>query len=101
MDFEKKLKDVIKNISPQIFVQRLMLFDLISSKENRMLITHNHVNDIDTEISQLLLNKINNDSVYREKFKYFLEYYEDLQSIYVTWKSLSEIKIVFNQSSMV
>ena len=90
MNFERKLKDAIKNISPQTFVQRLKLFDLISAKENKILITQKHGNETDTEISQLLLNKIFNDSVYREKFKYFLGNYEDLRSIYVIWKSLSE-----------
>ena len=95
MEFEKKLQDAITNITPHVFAKRLMLFGLISDNEYQMLlynITQKQGNQINSDISQYILQKLHNESsIYYERFKYFLGYYEELGFIYHLWKSISKL----------
>ena len=76
-----------------------MLFGLISNKENQMVlynITQKQGNQFNSEFSQFILHKLQKESsIYYERFKYFLEYYEDLGSIYRIWKSISKFLLSF------
>ena len=87
------LNNAIKIITPQTFIKRLRVFNLISDKENEILqqnMTQIQVNQINAEISEFITHKLYNDesSVYYERFKYFLGYYEDLRYMYLIWESL-------------
>ena len=94
MEFERKLQDAITSITPQVFAKRLMLFGLISNKENQMVLyntTQKRGNQINSEFSQFILHKLHKESsIYYERFKYFLGYYEDLASLHLLWKSMSK-----------
>ena len=87
-----KLQDAIGKITPQLLLRRLMLFDLINIKEKEMVqhsIAQQRGKQIDKTISLFLVIKLlNESSVYHQRFKYFLGYYEDLRSMYLAWNSL-------------
>ena len=93
-ELKKKLQDVIEKNTPQSFLRRLILFKLISVKDNgtlQYIITQKRGKQIHEEISKFLINKLINESpVYRERFKYFLGYYKDLRSMYLSWNSISK-----------
>ena len=88
-ELKKNLQIAIKSVTPQLFLKRLMLFDLISVKESEMLqqsMTKTQGKEI---ISQFVVNKLHKESsIYYERFKYLLGYYEDLRFMYLKWKSL-------------
>ena len=71
-----------------------MLFNLINVKENETLqhnIKQKQEKQIDAEISKFLIYKlINKSSIYLERFKYFLGYYEDLHFMFENWNSFSK-----------
>ena len=85
-------------MNPQPFLKGLMLFDLISVKENKTLqrnIKQKQGKLIDAEISKFLIHKLlNQSSIYLERFKYFLGYYENLRSMFINWNSLSKTFLV-------
>ena len=98
-ELKRKLQDAIQKNSLQSFLRRLILFNLISVKENGTLqynITQQSGKQTHKEFSQFLVHKLLNESpVYHERFKYFLGYYEDLRSMYLSWNSFSKISKAF------
>ena len=81
-----------------MFVKRLRCFYLISTKDietlqqSPLLEQGNNSNiDVSTLLSFLIGKLRNETSVYHKTFKYCLGYYQDFQSIYHNWNSLSKM----------
>ena len=97
MDLSTILKESIINISPQVFLNRLILFNLVSENEYETLqnITaweqqQKSNKDIYT-LTTYIVQKLNDDdAVFHERFKIFLGYYNDLKYIYHTWESIGK-----------
>ena len=93
MDLNKILQESIMNISPQVVVNRLVLFNLISDNEYETLqdsIAQEKQQDIST-LTTFIVQKLNDaDAVFHERFKIFLGYYNDLISIYHNWGSIGK-----------
>ena len=95
MDLNNILQDSIIKISPQNFLNRLVLFNLISDKEiitlqNRAWQQQHKNKDIYT-VASFIRQKLNNqNAVYHERFKFFLGYYSDLKPIYRNWEILGK-----------
>ena len=97
MDLSNILQESIINVSPQIFLNRLVFFNLISHKENETLqnsITwekQQKSTDIST-ITTFMVQKLKSKTaVYHERFKIFLGYYTDLKSFYRNWDTIGKI----------
>ena len=95
MELKKKLQDAISIVNPQPFLKGLILFDLINVKENETLqhnIKQKQGKQLEVEILKFLIHKLHNESsIYLERFKYFLGYYEVLRTMFVNWNSLSKM----------
>ena len=97
MDLGTILKESIINISPQVFLNRLVLFNLISENEYETL--QNSIaweqqqksnKDVYT-LTTFIVQKLNDeDAVFHERFKIFLGYYNDLKSIHHNWESIGK-----------
>ena len=93
MDLSKILQESILNISTQVFLNRLVLFNLISPNEygllqNSMTREEQQKKNI-TTITTFIIQKLNNqNAIYHEKFKIFLGYYKDLNFVYRSWETL-------------
>ena len=91
------LQESIINVSPQVFLNRLVLFNLISDKEyetlqnsiaeEQQLNSSNQYSTITTFVIQSLTYKT---AVYQERFVIFLGCYKDLTSMYRIWDTLSK-----------
>ena len=94
MDLSKIIQESIINISSQVFLNRLVLFNLISDDEyetlqNSIAWEQQH-KDIST-LTTFIVEKMNNeDAVFHERFKIFLGYYNDLKSIYHNWENIGK-----------
>ena len=87
MDLSNILQESILNISTQVFLNRLVLFNLISLNEYGIL-QNSKKNNI-TTTTTFIIQKLNNKTaIYHEKFKIFLGYYKDLNFLYHTWDTL-------------
>ena len=87
MDISNILQECIINISPQIFLHRLTLFNLISNREYETLQQKSHKDN--STITTFIIQRLNNETaVYFERFNIFLGYYKDLESIYHQWDAL-------------
>ena len=93
MDLSNILQESILNISTQVFLNRLVLFNLISLNEygllqNSMAREQEQKKNI-TTTTTFIIQKLNNENaVYHEKFKIFLGYYKDLNFLYHSWDTL-------------
>ena len=93
MDLSNILQESILNITTQVFLNRLVLFNLISLNEygilqNSMAREQQQRKNI-TTITTFIIHKLNNkNAIYHEKFKIFLRYYKDLNFLYHTWDAL-------------
>jgi len=91
------LQEIIRKISPEIFLERLRLFNLVTVEENEILNDAVMANEEQNSAalfqftSVVLLKLYLQTTVYHERFKLFLGYYEDLQSLYLDWNSLCKI----------
>ena len=102
MDFSKILQESIISISPQLFMNRLALFNLISDNEYGTLqnsVAREQQQKSNKDISALttfIIEKLNDKTaVYHERFKIFLGYYNDLNFIYRNWDNLGKtIKVI-------
>ena len=91
------LQESVVNISPPIFLNRLVLFNLVSDREREQL--HNNIeweqqqksnNNIST-ITTFIIKKLNDETaVYHERFKIFLGYYTDLKFVYRNWNIIGK-----------
>ena len=99
MDLSNILQESILNISTQVFLNRLVLFNIISVDEYGLLVKsitrkQQQKNKI-TKITNFIVKRLNNENaIYHEKFKIFLGYYKDLNVIYRNWETLSMILTV-------
>ena len=94
MDLSKILQQSIVNISPQVFLNRLTLFNLISNNEYEALQQKSHEDN--SAITSYIIQRLNNETaVYYERFEIFLGYYKDLQSIYQKWEPLGMTHTLF------
>ena len=97
MNLSKILPETITKISPEIFLNRLVLFNLISNKEIETLQNgiawEQQKSDKDIyKITTFIIQKLKKqNAVYHERFKFFLGYYSDLNSIYRNWETLGKI----------
>ena len=97
MDLSKILQECVINISPLVFLNRLVLFNLLSDNEYGTLQDsiageqqQKSNNDVST-LTTFIVQKLNNENaVYHERFKIFLGYYLDLKSIYLNWESIGK-----------
>ena len=97
MDLSTILKESIISISPQVFLNRLILFNLISDNEYETLQNisvweqqQKSNKDIST-LTNFIVQKLNDeDAVFHERFKIFLGYYNDLKYIYHNWESIGK-----------
>ena len=97
MDLRKIVQESIINIGPQVFLNRLVLFNLINDNEYETLQTsialelqQKSNKDIST-LTTLIVQKLNDkDAVFHERFKIFLGYYNDLKSMYRNWESIGK-----------
>ena len=91
------LQESIVNISAPIFLNRLVLFNLISDRKReelknsmeweQKLKSNNNVSTITT----FIIKKLNDETaVYHERFKIFLRYYADLKFLYRNWNIISK-----------
>ena len=96
MDLSKILQESIIHISPQVFLNRLVLFNLINNNEYETLKystaqeqqqNSNNTSTLTTFIEQKLNNE---NAVFHERFKLFLGYYNDLKSFYRNWETLGK-----------
>ena len=97
MDLSTILKESIINISPQVFLNRLTLFNLISDNEYQTLqnITAweqpQKRNKDNCTFTTFIVQKLNNeDAVFHERFKIFVGYYNDLKYIYNNWETIGK-----------
>ena len=93
MDLSNILQESILNISTQVFLNRLVLFNLISLNEYGILQysmarEQQQKNNITTTTTFIIQKLNNNNAIYHEKFKIFLGYYKDLNFLYNTWDTL-------------
>ena len=103
MNATKILQESIINISPPIFLSRLVLFNLISDKEREALQNsleweqqQKSNKDVST-ITTFIIKKLNDETaVYHERFKIFLGYYTDLKFIYRNWKIIGKKTLTVN-----
>ena len=96
MDLSKILQESIIHISAQVFLNRLVLFNLINNNEYETLKystaqeqqqNGNNTSTLTTFIEQKLNNE---NAVFHERFKLFLGYYNDLKSFYHNWETLGK-----------
>ena len=91
------IQESIVNISAPIFLNRLMLFNLISDRKReelknsleweQQLKSNNNVSTITT----FIMKKLNDETaVYHERFKIFLGYYADLKFLYRNWNIIGK-----------
>ena len=97
MDLSKILQESIINISPQVFLNRIVLFNLISDNEyetlqNSIELEQQLKNNKDfSTLTIFIVQKLNGkDAVFHERFKIFLGHYNDLISIYRNWESIGK-----------
>ena len=92
MDVSKILQECIININPQVFLNQLILFNLISDNEYETLqnsTAWEEQQKSNTALTTFIVLKLNQENaVYHERFKLFLGYYDDLKSIYRNWDSI-------------
>ena len=96
MDVSSKiLQESIINISPQVFLNRLVLFNLISDKEYETLRNstaeeqQQNSNNQYSILTTFVIQKLQDETVmYHERFKMLLICYKDLTSMYRTWDTL-------------
>ena len=97
MNLSTILKESIINISPQVFLNRLILFNLINDNEYETL--QNSIawekqqksNKDNCTFTTFIVQKLNDeDAVFHERFKIFLGYYNDLKYIYDNWESIGK-----------
>ena len=97
MDLNTILKESILNISPQVFLNRLIIFNLISDNEYEILQNstaweQQQKRNKDTcTLTNFIVQKLNDeDAVFHERFKIFLGYYNDHKYIYHNWESIGK-----------
>ena len=99
MDLRNVLHESILNISTQVFLDRLVLFNIISLDESEIL-ENSMARELQekkniTTITTFIIEKLyNENAIYHEKFKIFLGYYKDLKFIYRSWETLGKILTV-------
>ena len=98
MDLASKiLQESIVNVSHQVFLNRLVLFNLINDKEYETLQSsiaeeqqQNSSNKYSTITTFVIQSLKYNTAVYQERFLIFLGCYKDLTSMYRMWDTLSK-----------
>ena len=99
MELSEILQKFILNISTEVFLNRLVLFNLISLNEYELLeksmAREQQQKTNITTITTFMVERLNNENaIYHEKFKIFLGYYKDLNFVYRTWETLGWILTV-------
>ena len=99
MDLSNILQESILNISAQVFLNRLVLFNIISLDEyelleNSMAREQQQKKNITTITTFIVERLYNENAIFHEKFKIFLGYHKDLIFIYRKWETLGKIYTV-------
>ena len=109
MDLSSKiLQESIINISPEVFLNRLVLFNLVSDKEYETLQNstaqeqQQNSNNQYSAITTFVIQKLQYETaLYQERFKMLLGCYNDLTSMYRTWDTLCKSHSVKRDKSIV